>query len=61
MLPYLVIIILLCLCAGVGTIWVGYKPYEENYSKTTKKRVVRLTTFYGIAAFVFLLIFFILK
>jgi hypothetical protein len=61
MLPYLVMIILLCLCAGVGTILVGFQPREENYVQTTKKRVVRLTVLYGIAAILFLLVMFAFK
>jgi hypothetical protein len=56
MLPYLVMIFLLCLCAGVGTILVGLQPREENYVQTTRKRVVRLTALYGVAAILFLLV-----
>ncbi|RXI96426.1 hypothetical protein DS745_22195 [Anaerobacillus alkaliphilus] len=55
---------IICIFALVATILVGIKPHEENYGKTTKKRLTRLTVIYFVTfvpALIFVFIYFGMK
>ncbi|MCT8139159.1 hypothetical protein H1D32_16470 [Anaerobacillus sp. CMMVII] len=51
----------ICVFALVATILIGIKPNDNNYEKTTKKRLTRLTWIYIITfvpAFIFVFYYF---
>lgn len=45
-IPYLIITLIICLAGLVGTVLVGMKPDDKNYSKDTKSRLIILSIIY---------------
>ncbi len=61
MTALIIISAIICIIALVATIQVGIKPNDENYGKTTKRRLTVLTTIYLITfipALIFVFIYF---
>ena len=64
MTPYLIASGIICMIALIITILVGINPNDKTYQKTTKNRLITLSSFYVIAfipAVFFAIIYFALR